>query len=134
VNLFDLIVTNPPYFINSKENPDPNKTKARHTQSLSHKDLLTSTERLLKPNGKLAIILPYIEGNLFLENASKIGLHCCRKTLVKPTPNKDPKRLLLELSFKEKPLTEDYLVIENNKRHHYSKEYKELTKEFYLNF
>ncbi len=131
---YDLIITNPPYFINSKENPDINKTQARHTQTLSQDQLLSAVLRLLKKDGKLSIILPYVEGKMFLEAAQKKGLYCSRKTFVKPTPNKEPKRLMLEFTFKKKPLNEDYLVIENNKRHHYSKEYKELTKEFYLNF
>src|SRR6478736_3632457 len=36
---FDLIVTNPPYFIDSFKNPSERSTTARHTDSLSFEDL-----------------------------------------------------------------------------------------------
>lgn len=37
---FDLIVSNPPYFINSTKTPLENRTTARHTDTLTHEELI----------------------------------------------------------------------------------------------
>jgi len=131
---YDLIVTNPPYFIDALQAPDEKRTHARHAHSLNFDDILNGSKKRIKETGRLSLILPFSEGIYFQEKAEAFDLFCIRKTYVKPTPSKDPKRLLMEFSPKKEPLTEDYLVIENNKRHHYTKEYKELTKKFYLYF
>jgi tRNA1Val (adenine37-N6)-methyltransferase len=51
-----------------------------------------------------------------------------------PNPGREPKRLLLEFMKIKKPLVEQELIIELNKRHQYSEAYKNLTKDFYLAF
>lgn len=132
--MYDLVITNPPYFSNSQVNPLPNKSKARHDNFLKQEDILAACKKLLPEDGKLALILPFKEGIYFIEKAASKSLFCIRKTYVKPTPSKSPKRLLLELAWKKEPLIENYITIENNKRHDYTKEYIELTKDFYLNF
>jgi tRNA1(Val) A37 N6-methylase TrmN6 len=44
------------------------------------------------------------------------------------------KRLLMQFGFDRANFIEDELVIESEDRHQYSAEYKNLTKDFYLNF
>ena len=131
---YDQIITNPPYFVNALQAPEKKRADARHAHSLNFDDILSGSKKLMKETGRLSLILPFSEGIKFQEKATAFDLFCIRKTYVKPLPDKDPKRLLMEFSFKKEPLTEDYLVIENNKRHHYTQEYKELTKQFYLYF
>ncbi|MDZ7646115.1 MAG: methyltransferase [Cytophagales bacterium] len=61
---YDLIVSNPPYFNNSYKPPQATRIVARHTQTLTHQDLLIHSKRLLKPSGRLNLILPAAEGSL----------------------------------------------------------------------
>lgn len=131
---YDLIISNPPYFSNALQTPDMKRTNARHDTTLDFEDILSGSQRLLSDHGKLNVIIPSREKNRFYQISKKHNLFCTRITHVKPLPSKEPKRVLMEFSKKEKPLSENYLVIENNKRHHFTEEYKELTKEFYLNF
>ncbi len=131
---YDLIVTNPPYFSSSLHAPDKERKKARHDNSLDFEEILSGSQKLLSDHGKLSLILPSSKGSRLQEISRNYNLFCTRITHVKPLPSKDPKRVLMEFSTKEKPLNENYLVIENNKRHHFTEEYKELTKAFYLNF
>jgi tRNA1Val (adenine37-N6)-methyltransferase len=131
---YDLIITNPPYFSNALRNPDQKRTNARHDKSLNVEAILYGSQKLLSDNGRLNLILPSQEKYRLLQISKEHKLFCTRITHVKPLPSKEPKRILLEISRKEKPLNENYLVIENNKRHHFTEEYKELTKEFYLYF
>lgn len=129
---YDLIISNPPYFSNSLKNLIQEKSNARHDVTLTLNDFLSSSHRLLKPSGRLALILPFDKKAAFTKKAREYKLNCIRKTNVRPTPQKQAKRVLLEFSYKKLPLTEDYLTIENNKRHDYTQEYIDYTKDFYL--
>lgn len=131
---YDLIVTNPPYFIDSMKNPDEKKMISRHADKLTMDDILNGSMHLLNSKGKLCIILPVIEAELFEEAAIARKFQCNRKLLVKPIPEKDVKRILLQFEWKEKSCEEETIVIESGGRHNYSDEYRELTKEFYPGF
>ena len=131
---FDLIVSNPPYFNNSLQNPDPVKSATRHTTSLTMTDILNASNALLAENGKMVLILPYVEGTLFIAEAASFNLFCNKITRVKTYPAGPVKRLLLEFGTKKEILKENFLTIEQGKRHVYTDDYIELTKDFYLSF
>ena len=48
---FDVIFSNPPYFMESLKCPDRKRSDARHTDSLSFDDLMRSASSLLKQTG-----------------------------------------------------------------------------------
>ncbi|MBU8891469.1 MAG: methyltransferase [Bacteroidales bacterium] len=131
---YDLIVSNPPYFQNSLFASDEKRTDARHNSNLELEDIINGAMKLLKNEGVLSLTLPYLEGNIFILKASEKGLFCVRQTKVLPKPTHEPKRLLLEFMKIKKPLIEQEIIIELNKRHEYSDAYKNLTKDFYLAF
>jgi tRNA1Val (adenine37-N6)-methyltransferase len=131
---FDLIVTNPPYFIDSLKNPDLAKSNARHNESLNHADILSGVRRLLREDGKLYIILPYPEGSVFIAEAREYGFYCNRILKVKPVPTADIIRLVLGFSRTRTIASEKFLTIEKGKRHEFTEEYINLTREFYLKF
>ncbi len=131
---YDLIVSNPPFFINSLKNDCDKKTKARHTDSLSYENLIKNVLRLLTKNGRFAVVLPYEAKDDFLYFANNSGLYLNRILFVKPTPVKDAKRVLMELSYKDIRMEENTLVVEEFGRHGYSEDYINLTRDFYLNF
>ncbi len=131
---FDLIVSNPPFFIASLKNLDPAKTASRHNDTLTHQDLLEGSDRLLTGDGLLQVIMPVAEGKKFIEKALEHDLYCCRITHVSPTPSSGPKRLALGFGRQKTPLSEKNLTIETGKRHQYTPEFIELIKEFYLKF
>ncbi|MEE0972800.1 MAG: methyltransferase, partial [Paludibacteraceae bacterium] len=56
---YDLIVSNPPYFVDSLKAPNAARNLARHTDSLSFADLLQGAERLLHNDGCFWVILPH---------------------------------------------------------------------------
>ena len=131
---YDLVVSNPPYFINSLKSTEKLRDTARHNDTLSHTDLLNSALSMLSQKGKLSIILPYVEGCIFIAEASKRGLFCVRKTNVKALPNTTIKRLLMEFSQVPEPCAEDFLVVGTGNHEEYTEKYRNLTSKFYLNF
>jgi tRNA1Val (adenine37-N6)-methyltransferase len=131
---FDLIVSNPPYFSNSLKNPDPRKSSARHNDSLSTGEMLGAVSHLLNENGKFEVIMPYVEGNILIAEAQEYGLFCNSILKIKPLPASEVRRLILTFSRQRLKTMEKFLTIEHGKRHEFTEEYMNLTREFYLKF
>ncbi|MCU0456472.1 MAG: methyltransferase [Bacteroidales bacterium] len=131
---FDLIVSNPPFFSDSLKNPDPVKALARHNDSLSGKELLSGSKRLLAKGGRLEIIMPYVEGSILVAEAPEYDLYCNRIIKIRPLPTSEVRRLILTFSGEKTPLHESWLTIEHGKRHEFTDAYKNLTRDFYLKF
>jgi tRNA1Val (adenine37-N6)-methyltransferase len=131
---YDLIITNPPYFSDSLKNPDARKSGARHNDSLSSGEILEGVVKFMSEDGRLQLIMPYVEGNVFIAEASAYGLYCNNIVKIKPLPSSEIRRLILTFSKTQKIPSEKFLTIENGVRHEFTEEYKNLTREFYLKF
>ncbi|MDF1672689.1 MAG: methyltransferase [Vicingaceae bacterium] len=131
---FDLIISNPPFFIDATKAPENKRNTARHSDSLSFYELIKAVKHLLADNAFFSLILPINEAKHFIEIAFEAQLYLNRKCMVKPNPTKAAKRVLMELSFNETTIIEEELTIETEKRHIYTEEYITLTKDFYLKF
>lgn len=128
---YDLIVSNPPYFLNGVKAATQKRHQARHTDTLSFDDLLKAVDRLLAENGKFYLILPYQEGIIFEEKALGYQLFCTRKTNVRSKKDKPLERLLLQFERKNSILEENNLIIQHEKRNDYTADYIALTNQFY---
>ena len=131
-NQYDLIVSNPPFFSASLKSPDSQRNKARHNDSLSSEELFINTRRLLSFNGRFCIIIPFDRNESISRIADQNQFFLTKKTVVLPTPDSNPKRVLLEYSLQESPCTRNQIIIETS-RHQYSEEFFQLTKDYYLN-
>lgn len=129
---YDLIVSNPPYFINSLKCPDNKRSVARHTDSLSLSELIDDSCSLLSLSGRIALVLPYEQLGEIEMIARKNHLSICRQTDVIPVPGAQPKRLLIELSVPPADTKNRNTLIIEEARHQYTPEYIALTKDFYL--
>jgi len=129
---YDLIVSNPPFFVDSLKTPDCGRTNARHTDALTHEELIFFSKQLLAPKGKICIILPVKEGNACKTFAEKSGLFCSKMISVFPKPNAEAKRLLLEFTAEKTETEIGKITIETEIRHQYSAEFTHLAKDFYL--
>lgn len=128
---YDLIVSNPPYFVNSLKCPNINRNTARHTDTLSIPDLVKSSRMLLSSSGRIALILPFELLDYLSTIAKENNLYINKRTDIIPVPGASPKRFLVELSESPNSLITEKLVIEEA-RHQYTKDYISLTKDFYL--
>lgn len=131
--LYDLIVSNPPYFVDSLKCPDQKRNTARHTDTLTLEDLLQDSRKLLAPQGRIALILPYDQKERLTDCIRTQNLFLSKETSVIPVPGAEPKRLLAELTAEPPvfPTFSSQLTIEIA-RHQYTNEYVSLTKDFYL--
>ncbi len=131
---FDLIVTNPPFFIDSLRNPDTAGSMARHNVTIGHSDIIDAALRLMNEKGRLDLIMPYPEGSLFIALSAEKGLFCNRIIKVRPLPSAPVKRLIISMSRKRELVSERFLTIEKGNRHEYTDDYIDLTRDFYLRF
>lgn len=126
---FDLIVCNPPYFDESLQTPDPKRNAARHTDSLSYREVVTFAGDALTDEGRLSLILPKTEEKSLIRFAASFGLFPQRIINIHTTASKPPKRVITEFSrHKGKVLSEEVTILCNGA---YSPQYKELTKDFH---
>ena len=132
---YDLIVSNPPFFVDSLTSPDAERTTARHAVKLPFEALRDAVVRLLTEEGRFAVVLPSDEAARF-ERICRGALFASRRTAVRTTPRKAPKRMLLE-SVRQAPDREiptGELTIGTGAHETYTPEYRALTGDFYLKF
>jgi tRNA1Val (adenine37-N6)-methyltransferase len=129
---YDLIVSNPPYFMGAHPAPDEARNVARHMdETLSIEELTSSVKKLLEPNGRFCVILPFIEGMKFLEYAETHGLYANHLTKVKTKSDKAEKRLMMEFEMVRRNMVEDELTIQESDDS-YTDQYINLTLDYYV--
>ena len=128
---YDLIVSNPPFFINNERVELDARKTARQQETLTFDELLNKTKELLAENGKAAFIIPFDLEHQFLSIAKNLGLFPQRLLHIKGNAEASFKRSIIELGFLSTNPVITELIIELE-RHQYTDEYIQLTKEFYL--
>jgi tRNA1Val (adenine37-N6)-methyltransferase len=132
---YDLIVTNPPYFEQSLKSSDEQRSHARHADVLPFEELLDGVLKLLNEKGKFCLILPTLEAEKFRALAEKKGLYLSKLLRVKSRVDKDTdKRHVMQFEVKPTEFSEKSIAIEEEVRHQYTEDYKDLTKDYYTNF
>jgi len=95
---YDLIVSNPPFFRQSLKAPSPNRSLARHDDTLTWEQLVDLAGRQLTSDGRFALILPIESEGVFEALCWQRGLYLLRQCAVSTRMGAPPKRLLMEFS------------------------------------
>ena len=128
---YDFIISNPPFYTSTYKELSEDRAMARHSESLTYKELLYFSSKLLSEKGNCAFIIPFEEEENFIKIASAYKLYPNRITRVKGAINTAVKRSLLQFSFVNTETASDELILEIS-RHNYTEEYKNLIRDFYL--
>ncbi|WP_300703222.1 methyltransferase [Bacteroides sp.] len=128
---FDLIVSNPPYFIDALNCPNEQRNIARHTGGLNYDLLFHHAAHLLEEEGGVSVIIPVEAERAVIDAAwdNKLFPSNCMRIFTKP--GKPCRRVLFTFRFQYKEYIEESLCIEVE-RNNYTPEYIALTKDFYL--
>lgn len=130
--LFDAIVSNPPFFVNSMKNPDSKRSMARHTDTLPFRELWSGVKRLLSEDGVFSVVLPTEVKEDFIAEGCVSGFYLIRQCAVKTVERKQPKRFLLSFSKHRNGMLENTTEIMMDKDGNRSEWYTKITDEFYL--
>lgn len=138
VDVYDLVVSNPPFFVDSLKNPDKRKEVARHADATFFDMLLTRAARWLRPHGRLQLILPMaLSAELAKKALQPYGFYSAEKTeIFSFAADEFPIRVILTLgvsSAHSLARLPSKIVIYDSPRH-YSEAYRSLLKDFFLAF
>ncbi|MBN2615091.1 MAG: methyltransferase [Bacteroidales bacterium] len=127
---YDLIISNPPFFINNQRSEKESRRQARHTDTLTYEQLISGAMRLLSPEGKISVVLPYRESRIFIRQATDVGLFLQKQMLIFPKIGLEPNRINLLFSSKESVLTTEKFII-RNENGSFSQQYRDFVGDFY---
>lgn len=102
--MYDLIVSNPPYYDNSLETPERRRNTARHTgdgssASLSYREILEYASGHLRQEGRLAMILPADQEKALLRYARMCRFHLWKIMRVRTLERKPAARILVQFKL-----------------------------------
>lgn len=130
---YDLIVSNPPFFLNSLKNPDARKTLARHADEGFFAELIPFADEHLADEGELWLILPAEAAAETRHFAANAGLQLIRCIEVKSFAADLPHREVLVFSREhKKKITETLVIYEAPKV--YTDAYKRILRDFLIIF
>ncbi len=130
---YDVIVSNPPYFVDDFKTGNHQKNIAKHSIALSYKELFSGINRLLIENGKAFISAPSFRYFQIETIAQVEELFITKSTDVIAIEGKNPYLTLLQLERKESKREKSSITIQS-KDGNFTEEYKAITREFYLKF
>lgn len=129
--VFDLVFSNPPYFDGELRSPESRRREARHSESMSYRDILEFSSARLDRWGRCSLILPAETETELCRYARMCGLFPFRIVRIRTVPSRQPRRIVAEFS-RERPacIDESCLTIQEEGR--YTREYTDLTSPFYI--
>jgi len=130
---YDLIVSNPPFFVNDLKNEEVRKGIARHASEEFFINLIHKADELLSKDGKFWLILPVKQAKDLVKIAEQIGLVLVGQVHIHSDRTKPMFRQIL--CFGRNPDTffeQNFYIYESQGNH--TAAYKELLKPFFLAF
>lgn len=126
---YDLIASNPPFYINSLESPGAGKALAKHTDKDFFERLVIAAADALAVDGLLWLILPLDTAKMVKDMAVVNGLYLHQMISIRSYPESAPHREVLVFGRSAIEITRSELVIYAEPKL-YTKQYQELLKGF----
>ncbi|MCK9291381.1 MAG: methyltransferase [Bacteroidales bacterium] len=130
--LFDLIVSNPPFFTSTFKTLSQRRTLARHTDTLSFDQLAQAVKKIIHPKGTFALVLPADQFDNWNSAARKQSLFLTRIQHIIPIKNKEPNRFNMSYSLDpiKKLQREEFIIREKDGQ--FTTQYLHQLKDLYL--
>jgi len=147
VSPYDVILCNPPYFINRLLPLGSGRTTARFIVTLDHTMLVAAMDRLLSPEGTANLVMPPDEGTRLMRSMQDAGLQTTRLCHFKTRPGNRTERLLMTFARARRklytieerfddhslsPVMEESEIQLYEEGDSWTKQYRDLTQELYL--
>lgn len=128
---FDVIISNPPYFINALKSDLPDKSRSRHQQELDFELLARLTAKHLNVNGSASFIIPINVEETLSNVMMSCQLFVSRLCRVRDHAQAPVKLCLVEYKkIHELPEIENIILF--NEDGNRSNEYHNITKAYYI--
>jgi tRNA1Val (adenine37-N6)-methyltransferase len=136
-SLFDIVISNPPFYEGDLKSPDDNKNKAAHSTELPWSILVENVSSLLTDTGSFFVLVPTLRAYTMQKLAEVNQLQLAEEVLVYNDAKHLPFRSFLHFRKAKSPIDKDISVLRNkivikNSDNTYSTEFTELLKDYYL--
>ncbi len=141
--VYDIIITNPPFYEGDLESPDENKNTAAHSTALPWKVLIENATKLLSEGGSFYVLVPTLRAYTMQKLCDNNGLQLVAEVLVHNTAKNLPIRAMqkfvkLHAGQIDTEKTNDIPQVKRTKifikdaDNNYSPEFIALLKDYYL--
>jgi len=130
---YDLIVSNPPFYINSLKSPEAKRELAKHADKLFFEELLSSTSTHLQESGILCMILPVDTAEMVGPLAANYKLNLQKKIFIQSFSESKPHRVVVTFGRQETGTNDEWFVIYKSTSN-YSDEYINLLRPYFIAF
>ena len=132
-NLYDLIISNPPFFQNYLKAETVARNNSIHTDTLSFEDLLDAVLKLLALNGTFVVLLPAYESSVFEQLAISQELYPQKKLTIHHRKGSKILRIITTFGRIKKEIIHEELIIKNPDES-YTSDFQGLLRDYYLAF
>ena len=141
--LYDVIITNPPFFEGDLKSPDENKNTAAHSTALPWNVLIEKVAKLLNDSGSFYVLVPTLRAYTMQKLCDNNGLQLVAEVLVHNNTKTLPIRAMQKFTKKnvtqmDAEKTNDIPQVKRTKIYikdadnNYSPEFNALLKDYYL--
>ena len=141
--LYDIIITNPPFYEGDLKSPDENKNTAAHSTALSWNLLIENVAKLLNDSGSFYVLVPTLRAYTMQKLCDTHGLQLVAEVLVHNTAKNLPIRAMQKFVKQhagqiDTEKTNDVIQVKRTKIYikdadnNYSPEFIALLKDYYL--
>lgn len=128
----DMIVSNPPFFLEPLQSPDAARARARHADALSPLAVVRCAAALLSPHGSVALIMPAGDVDNVVYEAEMLHLKERFRMDIRPKSDSAPLRTILQFARTDGPIVRRLLTLRTDKGNP-TQEYRRLTEDLYIN-
>jgi tRNA1Val (adenine37-N6)-methyltransferase len=130
---YDLIISNPPFYIDSLKSPGVKKTLAKHTDVDFFEKLVEAVSSHLNDGGVFWLIVPVNIGELIISLADRRGFYSKSIISIKSYSNSAAHRVIICLAFGNHAAEKTNFTIYRSEGV-YSEEYQRLLQPYFLAF
>ncbi len=131
-NLFDCIITNPPFYEQDLISPDNAKNLAAHSTALPWDALAEAAASLLQENGAWYVLVPTLRAYTMQKLASNYGLELAEECLMYNDAKHLPIRAMLKFVKQKETVIQRNKVVIKNADQSYTAEFTNYLKDYYL--
>jgi tRNA1Val (adenine37-N6)-methyltransferase len=131
-NLFDCIITNPPFYEGDLNSPDNAKNLAAHSTALPWDVLAEAAASLLQDNGAWYVLVPTLRAYTIQKLALKDELQLSEECLMYNDTKHLPIRAMLKFVKQKEAVIQRKKIIIKNADQSYTTEFTIYLKEYYL--
>jgi tRNA1Val (adenine37-N6)-methyltransferase len=130
--LFDCIITNPPFYEGDLTSPDNAKNLAAHSTALPWDALAEAAASLLQENGAWYVLVPTLRAYTMQKLALNFGLQLSEECLMHNDAKHLPIRAMLKFVKQKDAVIQRHKIVIKNADQSYTTEFTNYLKDYYL--